>query len=86
MPPVVDNDANSSFGVVRKSHHHQGLGRIGAGLSVSAHADDGTPEAVELPESRFALGVLWHPEAGEDARLFEALVAEAAGYRAETRG
>jgi hypothetical protein len=29
--------------------------------------------------------VLWHPEAGEDMRLFEALVAEAARYRAERR-
>jgi hypothetical protein len=26
--------------------------------------------------------VLWHPEAGEDRALFEALVAEAAAYRA----
>jgi gamma-glutamyl-gamma-aminobutyrate hydrolase PuuD len=68
-----------------KSHHHQGLGRIGSGLLVSAHAEDGTPEAIELEGSRFALGVLWHPEAGEDARLFEGLVAEAVRYRAETR-
>jgi putative glutamine amidotransferase len=68
-----------------KSHHHQGFGRLGEGLRVSAHADDGSPEAVEAPGKRFALGVLWHPEAGEDARLFEALVVEAAGYR-ESRG
>jgi hypothetical protein len=26
--------------------------------------------------------VLWHPEAGEDLKLFEELVREAAGYRA----
>jgi gamma-glutamyl-gamma-aminobutyrate hydrolase PuuD len=68
-----------------KSHHHQGLGRVGAGLRVAAHADDGTPEAVEDPARRFALGVLWHPEAGEDARLFEELVAEARHYREERR-
>ncbi|HLY93468.1 MAG TPA: gamma-glutamyl-gamma-aminobutyrate hydrolase family protein [Gaiellaceae bacterium] len=66
-----------------KSHHHQGLGRVGEGLREVAWADDGTVEAVEDPERRFAVGVLWHPEAGEDARLFEALVAEAARYRAE---
>jgi len=66
-----------------KSHHHQGFGRVGDGLRVAAHAEDGTPEALEATERRFALGVLWHPEAGEDARLFEALVAEAAGFRAE---
>jgi gamma-glutamyl-gamma-aminobutyrate hydrolase PuuD len=64
-----------------KSHHHQGIGRIGDGLRVAAHAEDGTVEAVEDPGRRFAVGVLWHPEAGEDARLFEELVREAAQYR-----
>ena len=65
-----------------KSHHHQGFGRLGEGLRVSAHAEDGTIEAVEDPNRRFALGVLWHPEAGEDQKLFEELVREAAEYRA----
>jgi len=64
-----------------KSHHHQGLGKVGDGLRVVAHAEDGTIEAVEDPTRRFALGVLWHPEAGEDARLFEELVREAEQYR-----
>jgi gamma-glutamyl-gamma-aminobutyrate hydrolase PuuD len=64
-----------------KSHHHQGFGRIGEGLHVAARAEDGTVEAVEDPSQRFVLGVLWHPEAGEDAALFEALVAEARDYR-----
>jgi putative glutamine amidotransferase len=64
-----------------KSHHHQGFGRIGDGLRVAAHADDGTVEALEDPSRRFALGVLWHPEAGEDMRLFEELVAESKRYR-----
>jgi len=66
-----------------KSHHHQGYGRLGDGLREAARAEDGTVEAIEDPERRFALGVLWHPEAGEDAALFEALVAEARRYRAE---
>jgi len=66
-----------------KSHHHQGFGRVGEGLRVAAHAEDGTIEAVEDPRRRFALGVLWHPEAGEDARLFEELVREAEAYRAD---
>jgi putative glutamine amidotransferase len=65
-----------------KSHHHQGLGRVGDGLRVAAHAEDGTIEAVEDPDRRFVVGVLWHPEAGEDARLFEELVRQAADYRA----
>jgi putative glutamine amidotransferase len=66
-----------------KSHHHQGFGRLGEGLRVAAHADDGAVEAVEDPSRRFALGVLWHPEAGEDMKLFDALVSEAAQYRSE---
>jgi putative glutamine amidotransferase len=65
-----------------KSHHHQGFGRVGQGLRVAAHAEDGTVEAVEDPSHRFALGVLWHPEAGEDRKLFEELVGAAAEYRA----
>jgi putative glutamine amidotransferase len=66
-----------------KSHHHQALGRLGDGLREVAWAADGTVEAIEDPERRFAVGVLWHPEAGEDQRLFEALVAEARAYREE---
>jgi len=65
-----------------KSHHHQGFGRIGDGLRVSARADDDTVEAIEDPSRRFALGVLWHPEEGGDLRLFEALVEQARAYRA----
>lgn len=65
-----------------KSHHHQGFGRLGEGIVEAARAEDGTVEAIEDPSKRFALGVLWHPEAGEDTALFEALVAEARAYRA----
>jgi gamma-glutamyl-gamma-aminobutyrate hydrolase PuuD len=65
-----------------KSHHHQGFGRIGEGLREAARSDDGMIEALEDPSRRFALGVLWHPEAGEDLRLFEGLVREARDYRA----
>ena len=68
-----------------KSHHHQGFGRLGDGLRPTARAEDGTVEALEDPSKRFALGVLWHPEAGEDLRLFEAFVEEARTYRAERR-
>jgi gamma-glutamyl-gamma-aminobutyrate hydrolase PuuD len=64
-----------------KSHHHQGYGRLGAGLVEVAWADDGTVEGLELPGKRFALGVLWHPEEGEDFVLFQALVEQAAEYR-----
>ena len=65
-----------------KSHHHQGFGRVGDGLRVAAYAEDGTIEAVEDPSHPFALGVLWHPEAGEDLKLFEELVSAARAYGA----
>jgi gamma-glutamyl-gamma-aminobutyrate hydrolase PuuD len=68
-----------------KSHHHQGYGSLGKGLNEAARAPDGTVEALEDPSRRFTVGVLWHPEEGEDLALFEALVREAAEYRA-TRG
>ena len=64
------------------SHHHQGLGRLGEGLVETAWAEDGTLEAVEDPSLRFAVGVQWHPEVGEDAALFEALVEQARAFRA----
>jgi gamma-glutamyl-gamma-aminobutyrate hydrolase PuuD len=66
-----------------ESHHHQGIATVGEGLEVVAYADDGTAEAVEARDRRFALGVLWHPEEGEDLRLFEALVEEAKAFREE---
>lgn len=64
------------------SHHHQALDRVGEGLVEAAWAADGTLEAVEDPSRRFVVGVQWHPEAGDDAALFEALVEEARSYRA----
>jgi gamma-glutamyl-gamma-aminobutyrate hydrolase PuuD len=69
-----------------KSHHHQGIARLGAGLRATAWADDDTVEALEDSSRRFAVGVLWHPEEGEDAALFEELVRQARGYREERRG
>ena len=65
------------------SHHHQGVKTLAPGLVETARAADGLVEAVEAPDRRFTVGVLWHPEAGQDARLFERLVAEAARYREE---
>jgi len=60
--------------VLVPSYHHQGLALPGS-LTVSGWADDDSPEVVEDPARRFLLGVLWHPEAGTDPRLFDALVA-----------
>jgi len=44
------------------SLHHQAVDRLGAGLTVSGRAADGTVEALELPAARWCLGVQWHPE------------------------
>jgi len=66
-----------------KSHHHQGVDRLGEGLEVTGWSTvDELPEAIEVPGSRFALGVQWHPEADQTSRLIEALVAEATAARA----
>jgi putative glutamine amidotransferase len=68
---------------VTKSHHHQGVDELGEGLVVTGRATlDDLPEAIELPDRRFALGVQWHPEADERSRLIAALVEEAAVTRA----
>jgi putative glutamine amidotransferase len=60
-------------------YHHQGVGRH-PGLNPTAYSHDGLLEAFEDPDAPFRLGVQWHPEQGEDPRLFEALV-EAARER-----
>jgi putative glutamine amidotransferase len=65
-----------------KSHHHQGVDRLGDGLVVTGWADvDELPEALEVERNRFALGVQWHPEADERSRLIAALVEEARARR-----
>jgi putative glutamine amidotransferase len=70
-----------------KSHHHQGVDRIGDGLEVTGWATiDELPEALEVPDRRFALGVQWHPEADPTSPLVAGLVAEARAYAAERRG
>jgi gamma-glutamyl-gamma-aminobutyrate hydrolase PuuD len=67
------------------THHHQGIGQLGAGLTATAWAQDGTVEAIELagqgPGHPLTIAVQWHPEAGQDPSLFEAIVAAAAGRR-----
>lgn len=69
-----------------KSHHHQGIDRLGVGLRVSGWADlDELPEAIEVPDLQFALGVQWHPEADEASTLVAALVDAARDRRAATR-
>jgi putative glutamine amidotransferase len=58
-----------------KSHHHQGVDCLGAGLLVTGtSALDELPEAIELPDKRFVLGVQWHPEADHSSKVVAAFV------------
>ena len=57
--------------------HHQAIDRIGSGLLTVAWTPDQVVEAVELQGHKFGIGVQWHPEEGDDTRIFEALVAAA---------
>ncbi|BDH04696.1 gamma-glutamyl-gamma-aminobutyrate hydrolase family protein [Streptomyces seoulensis] len=62
------------------TYHHQAVDRLAPGLIPSAHAADGTIEALELPPAEgWALGVQWHPEMGTDERVMRALIAAASG-------
>jgi len=78
--------AARSAGEVRhatKSHHHQGIDRLGDGLRVSGVSTlDDLPEAIEWdggpPTRRFVLGVQWHPEADAESRVVGSFVAAAA--------
>jgi putative glutamine amidotransferase len=60
------------------SRHHQSVRRVADGLTVTATAPDLVVEGLEREESRFCVGVQWHPEnfwrTGEFRRLFEGLV------------
>jgi putative glutamine amidotransferase len=68
------------------TYHHQAVDRLGTGLVASAHAADGTVEAVELPPADgWVLGVQWHPEMGEDVRVMRALVEAAGATRSPAR-
>jgi putative glutamine amidotransferase len=62
-----------------RSHHHQGIGRLGQGAVGSGWAEPGgSIEAIELPDCGFALGVLWHTEEERQSPVICALVTAAA--------
>jgi putative glutamine amidotransferase len=65
---------------VARCHHHQAVDRLGDGLVPSGRARDGVIEAIELPDA-WALGVQWHPEAGDKRELFEAFAEAARAWR-----
>jgi putative glutamine amidotransferase len=58
-----------------KSHHHQAVDELGEGFVASGWSEpDGLAEALERPDRRHVLGVLWHPEEDERSRVIGALV------------
>ncbi|MHB1999724.1 MAG: gamma-glutamyl-gamma-aminobutyrate hydrolase family protein [Solirubrobacteraceae bacterium] len=60
---------------IAKSHHHQGIDRLGDGLLAGATSPfDGLIEAIELPHRGFVLGVQWHPEADPASPVVGAFV------------
>jgi putative glutamine amidotransferase len=69
-----------------RSHHHQGIDRLGEGLVISGVSTlDQLPEAIEwvggLSDHQFVLGVQWHPEADTASSVVGALVDAAAAAR-----
>jgi putative glutamine amidotransferase len=69
-----------------KSHHHQGVDRLGEGLTRSGVSTlDELTEAIEWgggsSDRRFVLGVQWHPEADLASSVVGALVDAAASAR-----
>ncbi len=61
------------------SFHHQGVKETGENVTVTAVAEDGAVEGIEIAGGPdFAVGVQWHPEmmfdAADQKKLFEAFV------------
>jgi putative glutamine amidotransferase len=73
--------------IMTNSIHHQGVDRLGAGLTAVGWTKDGLIEALEDPTYPFLVGVQWHPEelTGSDAlwkKLFSSFI-EASKNRLE---
>ncbi len=44
------------------SYHHQAVKELSEKVTVMARSEDGLVEAIEVKDSRFIMGVQWHPE------------------------
>jgi putative glutamine amidotransferase len=80
---------NGSAQAEINSSHHQAIDQPGKKLKVTAHASDGTVEAVEwTDDSNWVVGVQWHPErmVGDvlSERLFREFVTAACTARTAT--
>lgn len=83
-PGSVAGRAAGEVDLPVKSHHHQGLGRLGEGLEATGWAEpDGIVEAVERSDRRFVVGMLFHPEEDPESRVLASFVAHARAARDE---
>ncbi|MBN9613923.1 MAG: gamma-glutamyl-gamma-aminobutyrate hydrolase family protein [Actinobacteria bacterium] len=63
-------------------YHHQAIGEVADGLTVTSRTADGVIESLELEAVPFGIAVQWHPEEhAEDRRLFAGLVQAAKDHR-----
>lgn len=67
-------------------YHHQAIGSVGSGLTVSARSADDVVEAIEIDDYPFGVGIQWHPEvtSEKDGRLFDALITAARTSRSNS--
>ena len=87
-PVVIDRNSmlGKIYGIEHldvPTSHHQAIKALGSGLKVTARAEDGVIEAVEMESRNFAVGVQWHPERDFDGneRLFREFVRHATNGR-----
>ena len=69
-----------------RSHHHQGIGRLGDGLVATGWAEPGAVvESIEIPGAPgWVLGILWHTEEEASSRVMAAFCAAAREWTPRT--
>jgi len=77
IEPASRLAASLGISAVASCYHHQAVLSHPGYQATAWDCEDDIVEAMEDPSGRFRLAVQWHPEAGDDPRLFEALVAAA---------
>jgi putative glutamine amidotransferase len=86
LASILGDGTGGGDGLHVAAAHHQAVDKLGDGLVATAWTEDGVVEAVELGAhgDPFVLAVQWHPEAGPDGRLIQALVAAASARAARS--
>lgn len=85
-PGSLVAEAAGATGLEVRSHHHQGIGRLGAGLVATGWAEPGEiVEAIELPRGvggGWLVGILWHTEEEPASAIMNTLCSAAIGVGA----